>query len=136
MQIKITLYCPDCQSTKIKKNGNKSYGKQNYFCKSCSRQFIGDHALSYKGWHSELIHSILAIEAIKGNLDSHNPKITHCQIFIAAYFVQHHPFFGEYQLRKLKQELIYLLAPICVTCVIRVQNIPPFTKEIPSFFTN
>ena len=30
MQIKITLYCPDSQSTKIKKNGNKSYGKQNY----------------------------------------------------------------------------------------------------------
>ena len=59
MQIKITLYCPDCQSTKIKKNGKKSYGKQNYFCKNCSRQFIGDHALSYKGCHSELIHKIL-----------------------------------------------------------------------------
>jgi IS1 family transposase/transposase-like protein len=59
MQIKITLYCPNCQSTKIKKNGNKSYGKQNYFCKNCSRQFIGDHALSYKGWYSELIHKIL-----------------------------------------------------------------------------
>jgi IS1 family transposase/transposase-like protein len=59
MEITITLYCPSCQSTKIKKNGNKSYGKQNYLCKSCSRQFIGDHALSYKGWHSELIAKIL-----------------------------------------------------------------------------
>jgi IS1 family transposase/transposase-like protein len=59
MIIQITLYCPSCQSAKVKKNGNKSYGKQNYFCKNCSRQFIGDHALSYKGWHSELIHKIL-----------------------------------------------------------------------------
>ena len=27
------LHCPDCQSTKIKKNGHKSYGTQNYQCK-------------------------------------------------------------------------------------------------------
>ena len=54
---------PKC---KDKEKWYKSYGKQNYFpifrdklCKSCSRQFIGDHALSYKGWHSELIHKIL-----------------------------------------------------------------------------
>jgi transposase-like protein len=47
MQIKITLHCPDCQSTEIKKNGRKSYGKQNYFCKACGRQFIGDHALPF-----------------------------------------------------------------------------------------
>ena len=59
MRIQITLYCPDCQSVKVKKNGIKSYGKQNYLCKSCSRQFVGDHALSYKGWHSELIRKIL-----------------------------------------------------------------------------
>jgi hypothetical protein len=30
MKIEITLYCPDCQSAKVKKNGKKSYGKQNY----------------------------------------------------------------------------------------------------------
>jgi IS1 family transposase/transposase-like protein len=59
IQIKITLYCPDCQSAKVKKNGKKSSKKQNYFCKNCSRQFTGDHALSYKGWHSKLIHKIL-----------------------------------------------------------------------------
>jgi len=41
------------------KNGKKSYGKQNYLCKSCLRQFIGDYALSYKGWYSELIRKIL-----------------------------------------------------------------------------
>jgi ribosomal protein L33 len=33
MKIKIKLHCPDCQGLKIKRNGNKSYGKQNYLCK-------------------------------------------------------------------------------------------------------
>jgi transposase-like protein len=59
MNIQITLYCPDCWGAKIKRNGKKSCKKQNYLCKSCGRQFIGDHALSYKGWHSALIHKIL-----------------------------------------------------------------------------
>ncbi|MDR1116306.1 MAG: IS1 family transposase [Tannerella sp.] len=59
MQIKITLHCPDCQSAKIKKNDRKSYGKQNYLCKECERQFIGNHALKYKGCHSSLTQKIL-----------------------------------------------------------------------------
>src|SRR5215469_14948630 len=59
MKIKIILYCPDCQSAKIKKNGKKSCKKQNYLCNNCGRQFIGDHALTYKGCHSNLIQKIL-----------------------------------------------------------------------------
>ena len=59
MQITITLYCPDCQSTNRKKNGKKSSKKQNCFCKDCRRQFIGNHAFTYKGWHSELIRKML-----------------------------------------------------------------------------
>jgi len=59
VKIEITLYCPNCQSTKIKRNGKKSYKKQNYLCKKCSRQFIGDHALTYKGCHSCLTQRIL-----------------------------------------------------------------------------
>jgi IS1 family transposase/transposase-like protein len=59
MEITITLHCPDCQSAKIKKNGKKSSKKQNYLCKDCGRQFIGDHALIYKGWHSDLLRKIL-----------------------------------------------------------------------------
>jgi len=59
MQIKITLHCPDCQSAKIKKNGKKSDNTQNYMCKSCGRQFIGDHALTYKGCCSFIIRRIL-----------------------------------------------------------------------------
>ena len=49
MKIKITLYCPTCQSAKIEKNGKKSCKKQNYLCKNCEHQFIGNHVLTYKG---------------------------------------------------------------------------------------
>ena len=54
MKVEIELYCPNCQSAKIVKNGKKPNGKQNYLCKNekCARQFIGDHNLTYKGCHS------------------------------------------------------------------------------------
>ncbi len=42
MLVSIKLHCPNCQSTKIVKNGNKKNKKQNYLCKTCKRQFIGD----------------------------------------------------------------------------------------------
>jgi len=58
MEIKITLVCPACESQSIKKNGIKSYGKQNYCCKNCGRQFVGDHALDYKGARSDMAHRI------------------------------------------------------------------------------
>jgi IS1 family transposase len=35
------------------------FGKQNFLCKDCGRQFIGDHALTYKGCHSSIIQKIL-----------------------------------------------------------------------------
>ncbi|KAA6329308.1 hypothetical protein EZS27_021877 [termite gut metagenome] len=59
MKLTIPLHCPNCQSPQIKKNGRKSSGKQNYLCKACFRQFIGDHALTSKGCHSGLIKRIL-----------------------------------------------------------------------------
>ncbi|KAF7277628.1 hypothetical protein GWI33_002957, partial [Rhynchophorus ferrugineus] len=43
----------------IKKNGKKVDGKQNYQCKNCKRQFIGDHALTYQGCHSGIPTKIL-----------------------------------------------------------------------------
>jgi len=61
MEITITLYCPNCQSANIKKNGIKTSKKQNYCCKYCGRQFIGNHALSYKGCHSDIIRKILLL---------------------------------------------------------------------------
>lgn len=34
------MHCPACLSDKIKKNGLTHYGKQNYRCKACGRQFV------------------------------------------------------------------------------------------------
>lgn len=59
MEIEIELHCPRCQSTSIKKNGIKHDGKQNYCCKECNRQFIGDHNLTYLGCHSNAVKQIL-----------------------------------------------------------------------------
>jgi len=59
IQITIILRCTCCQSTNIKKNGKKNYDdKQNYQCKDCKRQFVGDHNLTYKGCHSGLGNKI------------------------------------------------------------------------------
>ena len=52
MKIQTTLQCPCCQCENIVKNGHKSYSdKQNYLCKHCGRQFIGDHNVDYPGCH-------------------------------------------------------------------------------------
>lgn len=37
------ISCPSCQSTKVKKNGFTHYGKQNYACNCCGRQFVLDN---------------------------------------------------------------------------------------------
>ncbi len=34
------LICPRCQLSHIKRNGHTYYGKQNYRCQSCGRQFV------------------------------------------------------------------------------------------------
>lgn len=34
------LHCPNCYSTKIKKNGHIHNGKQNHSCNDCGRQFV------------------------------------------------------------------------------------------------
>ena len=37
------LGCPKCRSRKIVKNGRTGYGKQNYKCRDCGRQFVKDN---------------------------------------------------------------------------------------------
>ncbi|MDR1055560.1 MAG: hypothetical protein LBL90_07020 [Prevotellaceae bacterium] len=54
-----TLHCPDCRNPKIKRNAKKPYGKQNYLCKKCERQFADGHALRYKACHSSPTQKIL-----------------------------------------------------------------------------
>ena len=34
------MTCSHCQSAHTKKNGHTHYGKQNYFCHNCQRQFV------------------------------------------------------------------------------------------------
>lgn len=34
------LCCPRCQLSHIKRNGHTYYGKQNYQCLLCARQFV------------------------------------------------------------------------------------------------
>ena len=65
MKTQIQINCPDCHSPSLKKNGIKSYGKQNYQCKDCRRQFIGDHALTYHGCHSK-IEDIIRLMTVRG----------------------------------------------------------------------
>jgi IS1 family transposase len=36
------LHCPQCGLSHIKRNGYTHYGKQNYRCKDCDRQFVED----------------------------------------------------------------------------------------------
>ena len=33
------ITCPHCQSKNINKNGKKANDKQNYLCRTCSKQF-------------------------------------------------------------------------------------------------
>ena len=38
----MSLSCPNCNSTHIKKNGHIHNGKQNHCCKECGRQFVSN----------------------------------------------------------------------------------------------
>lgn len=44
------LYCPNCHSTNIKKNGHTHYGKQNHQCKCCGRQFVLNNKHTKTEW--------------------------------------------------------------------------------------
>lgn len=50
------MKCPNCQSTKIRKNGHRR-GKQNYQCKECDRQFIEKY--TSVGYSSEIKENCL-----------------------------------------------------------------------------
>ena len=127
MQITIILHCPDCQSTKIVKNGKKSYGKQNYLCKDCHRQLIGDHNLNYKGCLSMIYQKILIllvrgagirdiaeieqvnIKKVLSVLVSFNRQIKPKQLFYNSLKVDElWTFVGE---KKNKKWLIYVYLP-------------------------
>jgi len=53
------LYCPNCHSTKIKKNGKTYYGKQNHQCKCCGRQFVTNNQHTKTEWLRTLVKKAL-----------------------------------------------------------------------------
>ena len=65
MKTQITIRCPSCLGLSIKKNGWKIYGKQNYQCKGCHRQFIHEMDLSYQGRKSE-INAKICLMLVRG----------------------------------------------------------------------
>lgn len=46
------MQCPECQSTRIRKNGIKR-GKQNHSCVDCGRQFV-ERAQTSRGYSDEV----------------------------------------------------------------------------------
>jgi len=46
-EIIIKVNCPHCSSKRVKKNGKKPSGKQNFYCNDCKKQF--QYEYSYKG---------------------------------------------------------------------------------------
>jgi IS1 family transposase/transposase-like protein len=46
-KITIQVNCPHCKGVKVKKNGKKRTGKQNFLCHSCKKQF--QYEYFYKG---------------------------------------------------------------------------------------
>jgi len=43
IEVKKSLYCPQCLATNVVKNGIKSSGEQNYLCKKCYKQFQSEY---------------------------------------------------------------------------------------------
>lgn len=46
-KLTISVKCPHCLSTKVKKNGKKPKGEQNFYCHSCKKQFLYEY--KYRG---------------------------------------------------------------------------------------
>ena len=52
------IICVECLSSKVKKNGHTYYGKQNYQCLECLRQFV-EHSQQVSKEKKELINKLL-----------------------------------------------------------------------------
>jgi len=58
------LSCPNCESTRISKNGKIHNRKQNYKCKDCGRQFIKNPTKKYITEETKLLIDRLLLEKI------------------------------------------------------------------------
>jgi len=59
MQLKQTHSCPHCRCEDTVKNGKTYYGKQNYRCKNCRRQFVERHQDPIEEYKNELLPLLL-----------------------------------------------------------------------------
>lgn len=42
-EIVVQVHCPHCASSKVKRNGKKPNGSQNFYCHDCQKQFLSDY---------------------------------------------------------------------------------------------
>ena len=56
--------CPHCHSKNTKRNGHTSYGKQNYQCTECKRQFVEGGQYWYVSDSDKVIIDRLLLERI------------------------------------------------------------------------
>lgn len=59
MQLKQTHPCPHCQSKNTVKNGKTYYGKQNYKCKYCKRQFVEREKDDFLAYSESILPNLL-----------------------------------------------------------------------------
>ncbi len=59
MRLKQKHICPHCHSKYTVKNGKTYYGKQNYKCKNCGRQFVERKVDPVQDYKEELLSSLL-----------------------------------------------------------------------------
>ena len=60
LQKKARMKCSHCSRENTKKNGHTHYGKQNYFCHDCQRQFVeGGQGWFVSDWDKLLINKLL-----------------------------------------------------------------------------
>ncbi|WP_432207213.1 IS1/IS1595 family N-terminal zinc-binding domain-containing protein [Hymenobacter defluvii] len=58
------MKCSHCNSENIKKNGHTHYGKQNYFCHMCNRQFVENGQNWFVNEADKLLINKLLLERI------------------------------------------------------------------------
>lgn len=58
------MNCTHCNSSYVKKNGHTHYGKQNYFCRVCNRQFVENGQNWFVNESDKLIINKLLLERI------------------------------------------------------------------------
>ena len=54
------MNCSHCNNSNTKKNGHTHYGKQNYYCHDCQRQFVeGGQEWFVSDWDKSMINKLL-----------------------------------------------------------------------------